>query len=68
VRNLNAPPGWTILGRMDGGVMSVLAGLRASGYWGSIAAEFFEGEAPATEMGKLHRRFLASHPAAILHA
>jgi hypothetical protein len=40
-----------ILGRMDTEVMSVIAQLRATGLWGSIAAEFYEDQPPVTEMG-----------------
>lgn len=68
LRYLMAPPGSTILARMDTGVMSVIAELRATGLWGSIAAEFYEGEAPVTTLGKLEQQFLARHPAAIVHA
>jgi len=68
LRYLLAAPGATILGRMDTGVMSVIAELRASNLWASIAAEFYEGAPAVTEMGKLEDEFLAGHPAAIVHA
>ncbi|MBV8947071.1 MAG: AarF/ABC1/UbiB kinase family protein [Solirubrobacterales bacterium] len=68
LRYLQAAPGATILGRMDTEVMSVIAQLRATGLWGSIAAEFYEEQPPVTEMGKLEHAFLTRHPAAIVHA
>lgn len=68
VRSLRSPPGFTILARMDTSVMSVLAGLRASGHWRSVMSEFFFGDPPATELGQLHHEFLASSPVAILRA
>lgn len=66
--SLGSPDDYAIVSRMDMGMMWVLAGLRATGYWGPIAAEFFEGEPPITEMGRLQQAWLAEHPTAMQHA
>lgn len=67
-RYITASPEYTVMGRIEIGVASVIADLRASGYWGSIAAEFFEGEVPFTEMGKLDHAFFAERKTASSHA
>jgi predicted unusual protein kinase regulating ubiquinone biosynthesis (AarF/ABC1/UbiB family) len=63
-RGLCAPGEYTIMGRIEVGSMSVLAGLRPSNHWGSIAAEHFEGALPLTAMGKLERAFFAERQGA----
>jgi hypothetical protein len=50
------------------GEASVIAELRASNYWGSIAAEFFEDAAPFTAMGKLDHAFFAERQTVSNHA
>jgi predicted unusual protein kinase regulating ubiquinone biosynthesis (AarF/ABC1/UbiB family) len=64
-RHAVAPSEYTVMSRIEMGTMSVIAELRATNNWGSIAAEHFEGADPFTEMGKLdyayrERRKLAS--------
>ncbi len=67
-RYITASPEYTIMGRIEMAEASVLADLRASGYWGSIAAEFFENKAAFTEMGKLDHSFFAERQATSNHA
>ena len=47
-----SPPGrpvaYTIMSRIDIGVMSLVAELRGTADWAAIAAEYFEGADPAT--------------------
>jgi predicted unusual protein kinase regulating ubiquinone biosynthesis (AarF/ABC1/UbiB family) len=68
LRYITASPDYTIMGRIEMGAASLIAELRATNYWGSMAAEFFEGEAPLTAMGKLDHAFFADHQAASNHA
>jgi predicted unusual protein kinase regulating ubiquinone biosynthesis (AarF/ABC1/UbiB family) len=67
-RYITASPDYTIMGRIEMGAASLIAELRARNYWGSMAAEFFEGAAPLTAMGKLDHAFFADHQAAGSHA
>jgi predicted unusual protein kinase regulating ubiquinone biosynthesis (AarF/ABC1/UbiB family) len=67
-RHAAAPSDYTIMSRIEMGVMSVIAELRATNDWASIAAEHFEGEAPSTAMGKLENAFFEGRRAAIDHA
>jgi predicted unusual protein kinase regulating ubiquinone biosynthesis (AarF/ABC1/UbiB family) len=67
-RHITASPDYTIMGRIEMGAASLVAELRATNYWGSMAAEFFEGAAPLTAMGKLDHAFFADHEAASSHA
>jgi hypothetical protein len=50
-----APVEYTIMSRLDIGVMSLIAELRARNRWADVAAEYFEGADPATEMGRVDR-------------
>ncbi len=59
-----APPEWTMTSRIETGAMSVIAGLRATNDWRSIAAEHFENAPPRTAMGKLESEFFKDHQAA----
>ena len=45
------------MSRIEVGVASVIAQLRAGAHWGAIAAEGLENAAPLTEMGKRERAF-----------
>ncbi len=67
-RYITASPEYTIVSRIEMGEASVIAELRASNYWGSIAAEFFEDAAPFTAMGKLDHAFFAERQTASSHA
>ncbi len=63
-RYITASPEYTIMSRIEMGAASMMAELGATNYWGSIAAEFFEGAAPFTAMGKLDHAFFAERQAA----
>jgi predicted unusual protein kinase regulating ubiquinone biosynthesis (AarF/ABC1/UbiB family) len=54
-RHLATPATYTIMSRIDIGVMSLISELRATNYWDTIGAEYFEGADPATPMGKADR-------------
>jgi predicted unusual protein kinase regulating ubiquinone biosynthesis (AarF/ABC1/UbiB family) len=66
-RHLATPATYTIMSRIDIGVMSLISELRATNYWDTIGAEYFEGADPATPMGKAdhahreERRGASSH-------
>jgi hypothetical protein len=58
-RHITASPEYTFLSRIEVGEASLLGELRATNHWGSMAAEFFEGAAPLTALGKLDNAFFA---------
>jgi predicted unusual protein kinase regulating ubiquinone biosynthesis (AarF/ABC1/UbiB family) len=62
--HMATPAAYTILSRIDIGVMSLIAELRATIPWGEMGVEYFERGAPATPIAKIdseHRaRYLAS--------
>jgi predicted unusual protein kinase regulating ubiquinone biosynthesis (AarF/ABC1/UbiB family) len=66
-RYITASPDYTIMSRIEMGAASLIAELRTTNYWGSMAAEFYEGAAPLTAMGKLDHAFFAGHQAASNH-
>ncbi|HEY5285807.1 MAG TPA: AarF/ABC1/UbiB kinase family protein [Solirubrobacteraceae bacterium] len=57
-RHITMSPEYTFMTRMELGVLSVIAQLRACNLWGSITAEHFERAQPLTDMGKRERAFL----------
>lgn len=63
-RYFTSPPEYVTMGRIEMSAASLIAELRATNYWGSIAAEFFESAAPVTVLGKLDQAFFASRKAA----
>jgi predicted unusual protein kinase regulating ubiquinone biosynthesis (AarF/ABC1/UbiB family) len=67
-RHAVASPEYTMTSRIEIGAMSVIAELRATNDWGSIAAERLENGPPLTEMGKLECEFFKGHQAASNHA
>ena len=67
-RYLTASPDYTIMGRIEIAAASLMAALRATNYWGAMAAEFFDGTPPVTEMGKLDHSFFEHRRAASSHA
>ena len=67
-RHAVAPPEYTMTSRIEMGAMSVIAALRATNYWGSMAAELVEDAAPLTTIGKLDYAFFAKHRAASNYA
>lgn len=68
MRHISSPEMFILMGRMDIGVMSMLAELGATNEWRAIEAEFRKGTPPATEMGSAHWEFIRNHPTAIQHA
>ncbi len=56
-RHITMSPEYAFMGRMEMGVLSVIAQLRAGNRWGSITAEHFEGAPPVTDMGKREHAF-----------
>jgi predicted unusual protein kinase regulating ubiquinone biosynthesis (AarF/ABC1/UbiB family) len=64
LRYFTPPPEQMTMGRIELSVASLIAQLHATNYWGSMAAEFFEGAAPLTALGKLDHAFFAERQAA----
>lgn len=67
-RHLAAPATYTIMSRIDIGVMSLISELRATNCWETIGAEYFEGADPATPMGKVDRAHREERRGASSHA
>jgi hypothetical protein len=59
VNQFALPPEAILIRRMHGIVAVVLGQLRAGADWGTIAAEYLHGEAPATPLGQAEAEFLA---------
>jgi predicted unusual protein kinase regulating ubiquinone biosynthesis (AarF/ABC1/UbiB family) len=65
----SAPPrGWAMMMRVELGVMSLLADLRATSDWRSIYRERADDGEPVTEHGKLEHAFFAEGGAVTSHA
>jgi predicted unusual protein kinase regulating ubiquinone biosynthesis (AarF/ABC1/UbiB family) len=60
-RYFTVSPEYTTMGRIELSAASLVAELHATNHWGSMAAEFFEGQAPFTAMGKLDHAFFEDH-------
>ena len=56
-RYITASPEYTVMSRIEVGVESVIAQLRAGNNWGAIAAEALENASPITEMGTRAQAF-----------
>jgi predicted unusual protein kinase regulating ubiquinone biosynthesis (AarF/ABC1/UbiB family) len=67
-RYFSVSPEYTTMGRIELSAASLIGELRATNYWGSMAAEFFEGAAPFTTMGKLDHAFFDDPQMASSHA
>jgi predicted unusual protein kinase regulating ubiquinone biosynthesis (AarF/ABC1/UbiB family) len=67
-RHLSSPPEYTVMSRIDIGVMSIISELRGTNHWRTIAAEYFESADPATPMGKLDRAYREERAAVSSHA
>jgi predicted unusual protein kinase regulating ubiquinone biosynthesis (AarF/ABC1/UbiB family) len=52
-QHCNVPEGMVFLTRINFGLAGLLANLRAHGPWRAIVAEYIDGAAPATELGRL---------------
>jgi predicted unusual protein kinase regulating ubiquinone biosynthesis (AarF/ABC1/UbiB family) len=59
-RRMNLPKDFVFLTRINLGVNSVLAGLRATGRWRGIADEWWAGAPAATDLGRLDADFFAA--------
>ena len=59
VNQFTVPPDSMLIRRMHGIVGIVLGQLRAGADWGAIAAEYLQGEPPATALGRAEADFLA---------
>jgi predicted unusual protein kinase regulating ubiquinone biosynthesis (AarF/ABC1/UbiB family) len=68
IRWATPPPDCSIMTRIELGVYSAIANLRASVNWGSIAAEHFENAEPLTAMGRCNREFFDEQRATRSHA
>jgi predicted unusual protein kinase regulating ubiquinone biosynthesis (AarF/ABC1/UbiB family) len=64
---VTVPPEYTMIGRVELGVASIVAQLRAGNVWGAMAAERFWNAEPQTEMGKLERAFFEERQVPGLH-
>jgi predicted unusual protein kinase regulating ubiquinone biosynthesis (AarF/ABC1/UbiB family) len=60
-------PEYATMGRIEMSAASLIAELRATNYWGSMAAEFFEDAAPLTALGKLDHAFFEDRQTASNH-
>jgi predicted unusual protein kinase regulating ubiquinone biosynthesis (AarF/ABC1/UbiB family) len=63
-RQLNMPPDFVFVNRIQWGVYSILARLGARGNWHRIHREFLYGDAPSTELGRIDRDHRAAWCAA----
>lgn len=67
-RYFTVSPEYASMGRIEMSAASLIGELHATNYWGSMAAEFFEGAAPLTALGKLDQAFFEDRQAAGNHA
>lgn len=56
-RYFTVSPEYATMGRIELSTASLIGELQATNYWGSMAAEFFEGAAPLTAMGNFDHVF-----------
>ncbi|HUA73474.1 MAG TPA: AarF/ABC1/UbiB kinase family protein [Solirubrobacteraceae bacterium] len=63
LRYCTMPSEYTFLARVEIALASVIAWLRAGNDWRSFVAEYTEGAAPVTEMGKRERAFFEAQAA-----
>ncbi len=57
LRHSTVSPEYTVMSRIEIGVVSVIGQLRAANQWGAISAEHLDNAEPLTEMGKRERAF-----------
>lgn len=62
LRRLNLPADHLLLNRIQWGVNSLLARLRARNNWHRISREWLHGWEPATELGRQDAAFMGQHP------
>jgi predicted unusual protein kinase regulating ubiquinone biosynthesis (AarF/ABC1/UbiB family) len=56
-RYFTPSPEYAVMGRLELSTSSLIAELRATNHWRSMADEFFEDKAPLTALGKLEHAF-----------
>jgi len=64
MRHCTLPADYTVIARIEAGTNAIFAHLHATKDWASIASEYFLGELPTTQMGKLDRAFFEEREAA----
>jgi hypothetical protein len=57
MRRTRIPPEDVLIRRLDVGVVAVLGRLRATRNWFRIACEYWRGDPPASELGRLDQEF-----------
>jgi hypothetical protein len=62
LRQLNLPPDYLLLNRIQWGVNSILGRLRARSNWYRITTEFWGEAPPATELGREEAEFIQASP------
>lgn len=67
-RHIVMPVTYTIMARLDIGVMSLIGELRATTHWRAIAQEFFEDADPGTPLAIAHRAYREQRLGAGSHA
>jgi predicted unusual protein kinase regulating ubiquinone biosynthesis (AarF/ABC1/UbiB family) len=68
IRNITGSTDYIVMPRIEAGMLSLLAGLRATTNWGAITDEWFDPEGPPlTAMGERERAFLGEARAAHRH-
>ncbi len=60
IKELNMPPDFALVNRIQWGVYSIFAQLRASGNWHRIWREYYYDEPPTTKLGKESSAFRAA--------
>jgi len=56
-QHMSTPPTYAIMSRLDVGVWSLIAELRATIPWATLGAEYFERAEPVTDVGKAERAY-----------
>ncbi|HEX6254995.1 MAG TPA: AarF/ABC1/UbiB kinase family protein [Euzebyales bacterium] len=62
LRQLNLPPDYLLLNRIQWGVNSILGRLRATANWYRISDEFIRGAPPSTPLAEQEAPFIAASP------
>jgi predicted unusual protein kinase regulating ubiquinone biosynthesis (AarF/ABC1/UbiB family) len=59
-KRFNMPAGYVLLNRINLGLVSILAGLKATANWRSLCEEFWHDAPPSTELGRRDAEYRAS--------